>query len=294
MLAPSDVLVLNDTRVIPARLLARKATTGGMVEILLLKQINERCWQALVGGRNVRPGMRLELSNSSICCTVTEELGGAQRVIEFERALKHGMLMNVGEMPLPPYITKALEDWERYQTVYSKVDGSAAAPTAGLHFTSELLNRLRRSGIKLATCTLHIGLDTFQPVRARASQAAQNSQRICPAGRRKRAHHQRVEGGRRAHHRGRNDISADFGDGWRFRTWPGSGGILRGNTDLFITPGYEWRAVDAIITNFHLPRSTLLMMLSAFAGREPLLRAYEMAKAAGYRFYSFGDAMYVG
>ena len=164
MLLENDVLVLNNTRVIPARLKARKAETGGAVEILLLKQIDERRWQALVGGRNVRTDTRLEFAGSGLTCMVTGELARAQRIIEFSQALDCHLLSEMGEIPLPPYISADLADRERYQTVYGKIEGSAAAPTAGLHFTPELLLRLRDSGVKLATCTLHIGLDTFQPV----------------------------------------------------------------------------------------------------------------------------------
>ncbi len=295
MLAANDVLVLNDSRVIPARLRARKAETGGAAEILLLKRIDDRRWQALVGGRNLRRGARLEVAWGVISCVIVEDLARGQRLIEFDRALDSKALGALGEMPLPPYIRAALADEERYQTVYSRVDGSAAAPTAGLHFTPDLLDRLRRKGVKLATCTLHIGLDTFQPVRvervmehkihseyarldednARVINEAKGAGgRIISVGT---TSARTLETAGSVSDRGRHQAVAAF----------------EANTDLFITPGYKWRAVDAMISNFHLPRSTLLMMLSAFAGRERLLRAYEAAKEAGYRFYSFGDAMFV-
>ena len=165
MLRPKDVVVLNDTRVIPARLQARKADTGGRAEILLLKKLDERRWQALIGGRNIREGMQLALSGSDLTCIVEQELEKALRVIEFSRPVEQ-LLRHKGEMPLPPYISLALDDAERYQTVYSAIEGSAAAPTAGLHFTQALLDKIKRKGVRLANCTLHIGLDTFQPVTA--------------------------------------------------------------------------------------------------------------------------------
>ena len=166
MLTPNDVLVLNNTRVIPARLRARKAESGGAVELLLLRQINSRSWRALAGGRNIRRGTLLTLDPAGLTCLVAGELARGERIIEFERPLSSEDLAKLGKMPLPPYISAELADNERYQTVYSEIDGSAAAPTAGLHFTSALLERLQNNGVKLATCTLHIGLDTFQPVKA--------------------------------------------------------------------------------------------------------------------------------
>ena len=295
MLEPNDVLVLNDSRVIPARLKARKAETGGAAEILLLKRIDDRRWQALVGGRNIRRGTRLELTGGDISCLIVEDLARAQRLVEFDRALDGKTLTALGEMPLPPYISAALADDERYQTVYSKVEGSAAAPTAGLHFTPELLTKLRQKGIKLATCTLHIGLDTFQPVRAELvlehkihseyARLDENNARVI--------NEAKGAGGRiiavGTTSARTLETAGSLSDGGSQQTVA----AFEANTDLFITPGHKWRAVDAMISNFHLPRSTLLMMLSAFAGREKLLRAYEAAKETGYRFYSFGDAMFV-
>ena len=294
MLAPNDVLVLNDSRVIPARLKARKAKTGGAAEILLLKPIDQRRWQALVGGKNIRRRTRLELVGCDVSCLIVEDLAGAQRLIEFSRPLDSETLTALGEMPLPPYISAALADEERYQTVYSKVDGSAAAPTAGLHFTPELLARLRQKGIKLATCTLHIGLDTFQPVkveRVREHKIHSEYARLDEKNARV-INEAKGAGGRviavgTTSARTLETAAAVFGGGHQ------AVAPFEGDTDLFIRPGYQWRAVDAMISNFHLPRSTLLMMLSAFAGRERLLRAYEAAKEAGYRFYSFGDAMFL-
>ena len=295
MLRANDVLVLNNTRVIPARLQARKAETGGIVEILLLKKLDERRWQALIGGRNIRAGMQLDFSGSDLTCSVLRILEKAQRVIAFSRPVD-GLLPDMGEMPLPPYINRALDDAERYQTVYSEIEGSAAAPTAGLHFTPELLDMIRRRGVRLANCTLHIGLDTFQPVTAErvedhkihseyalldAKNAAVINEGIRAGGRiiavGTTSARTLETAATRAAEDDKHRAVAPFAD----------------QTDLFITPGYRWRAVDAMISNFHLPKSTLLMMLSAFAGREAMLRAYETAKQMHYRFYSFGDAMFV-
>lgn len=296
MLRPDDVVVLNDTRVIPARLQARKAASGGRVEILLLKKLDERRWQALVGGRNIREGMRLAFSGSDVTCSVVQELDQSLRVVEFSDPVE-SLLRDKGEMPLPPYISAALADAERYQTVYGAVEGSAAAPTAGLHFTRVLLDEIKRRGVRLARCTLHIGLDTFQPVRAErvedhkihreyARLDPENASLI----------NEGIRAGGRVIAVGTTsartletagECAADIGAGRR------AVAPFADHTDLFITPGYRWRVVDAMVTNFHLPRSTLLMMLSAFAGREAMLHAYELAKGADYRFYSFGDAMFV-
>ena len=300
MLRPEDVLVLNNTRVIPARLRARKAATGGRAEILLLKRLDERRWEALMGGRNIGADALLIFDGSDITCAVRQVLEKSLRVIEFSRPVD-GLLRDQGEMPLPPYINLALDDAERYQTVYSAIEGSAAAPTAGLHFTQELLAKIQRRGVRLANCTLHIGLDTFQPVTAErvedhvihSEYARLNSKnaaiinesirtggRVIAVGTTSARTLETAASLARDARRDDTRVSrlvAPFAD----------------HTELFITPGYRWRVVDALVTNFHLPRSTLLMMLSAFAGHEALLRSYECAKQADYRFYSFGDAMFV-
>ncbi len=296
MLRANDVLVLNNTRVIPARLQARKAETGGRVEILLLKKLDERRWQALIGGRNIREGMRLDFSDSDLTCSVVRELEKAQRVIEFSRPVD-GLLPDMGEVPLPPYINLILDDAERYQTVYSENEGSVAAPTAGLHFTPELLDIIKRMGVGLAYCTLHIGLDTFQPVTAeRLEDHKIHSEYALLDAKNAAVINEGIRADGRIIAVGTTSArtletaatrSAEINEAPRAVT------PFAGHTDLFITPGYRWRAVDAMITNFHLPKSTLLMMLSAFAGREVLLRAYETAKQLNYRFYSFGDAMFV-
>ena len=306
LLAADDVLVLNKTRVIPARLRALKAETGGKVEILLLKRLTERRWEALVGGRNLRVGMRLTIPDSEIECVVVEQMELSKRIIEFSKPVCE-FLSQRGEMPLPPYIRTALSDSERYQTVYSEIEGSAAAPTAGLHFTPELLDKLKRRGLRLATCVLHIGLDTFQPVTVERvrdhkihseyalldqcnasviNAAKQAGGRIVAVGTTSARTLETAAilsaGGDPRHPRAGDDIDSD-----------GPVAAFEAATSLFIYPGYKWRAVDAMITNFHLPRSTLLMMLSSFVGRERLLEAYEWAKQMNYRFYSFGDAMFI-
>lgn len=305
-LRPGDVLVMNTTRVLPARIPAIKPT-GGTAEILLLRQINTTRWRALVGGRRLTQGVRLNLPGVSITATIAAELEDSEREIEFSEPLTGELLSRIGEMPLPPYIQDRVEDPERYQTIYSRDEGSAAAPTAGLHFTPELLLALRERGVKLASCLLHIGLDTFMPVRVeditqhkihseRASLSADDAQIINEA---------RLAGGRiiavgttSARTLETAAVLSAGGEPSRAREldalcpwWPVI--AFERDTDLFIYPGYPWRAVDVLITNFHLPKSTLLMMISSFAGREFVLQAYETAKQELYRFFSFGDAMLI-
>ena len=306
LMLPNDVLVLNNTRVIKARLYARKTKTGGKVEVLLLKRLSDLRWLALVGGRNVNVGTELTIANSEMSCVVVERQLMALRVIEFSQPIT-GFRSRIGQMPLPPYITSTLEDDERYQTVYSEVYGSAAAPTAGLHFTPELLGKLRQMGVHLAICTLHIGLDTFQPVTAKqvhdhhihSEYAVLDSLDAAIINEAKLAGGRIIAVGTTSartletaaiHSAGENPAAAST-DSAAERRKPVA--PFQMNTKLFIYPGYQWRAVDAMITNFHLPRSTLLMMLSAFAGRETILNTYETAKRMNYRFYSFGDAMFV-
>ena len=306
LLNSGDVLVLNNTRVIPARLTGHKIQTGGKAEVLLLRQLDERRWQVLVGGRGLHEGTQIGFAGDQIQAQVIKTLDGSERIIEFSRPI-NDLLPQFGETPLPPYIHAHLKDPERYQTVYNQYPGSAAAPTAGLHFTPELLVSLKQKGIQFAYCTLHIGLDTFQPVRVTQieqhpmhseyavlkpedaqtiNQAKLQGRRVIAVG----TTSARVletaailsAGGQPA----RPDLVADSCP-WRPVT------AFERDTDLFIYPGYRWRVVDGLITNFHLPRSTLLMMISSFTGRENLLRAYEIAKAMDYRFYSFGDAMFI-
>ncbi len=306
LLNPEDVLVMNNTRVIPARLAARKAATGGKVEILLLRRLTATRWKALIRGRNIRESQRFELDKGSISCKTIHGLQRGQHVIEFDRAIDD-RLHGLGDIPLPPYIQRTLDESEKYQTVYSAVDGSAAAPTAGLHFTPELMANLQNFGVKLAYCTLHIGLDTFQPVAVDEvsdhvihsefasldagaagiiNSAIESGRRVISVGT---TSARTLESAARSRNQddniGHDRHSCDSG---KSLVAP-----ISGDTDLFIVPGFNWRVVDAMITNFHLPRSTLLMMLSAFAGREVILKAYEIAKEEAYRFYSFGDAMFV-
>lgn len=317
-----DMMVLNQTRVIPARLAARKVPTGGTAEILLLRQLDDVRWLVIVGGKRIRIGTRLAISddhnddNTTITATIIEEREENQRVVAFDQPVQPH-LDAIGETPLPPYITTPLSDTARYQTVYARRDGSAAAPTAGLHFTGEMLVNLNRQGIEMAYCTLHIGLDTFSPVRAeqihehhmhteRATLAPEEAQRINNA---------RL-GGHRVVAVGTTSVrtlesaairsaayGSEFNDPASIRQtlahmnenlcpWRPVIAIDE-DTDLFITPGYKFRAVNMMITNFHLPRSTLLMLVSAFAGRENIRAAYEAAIHERYRFYSFGDAMLI-
>lgn len=306
MINPNDVLVMNNTRVIPARLQAYKAETGGKVEILLLKQLDETRWQVLIGGRNVNQGMQLSFDGTNITCQVNEILDGSERIVEFSQPV-NDLLVDLGEMPLPPYIHTRLDDGERYQTIYSKVEGSAAAPTAGLHFTPDLLIALSRKGVKLAYCTLHIGLDTFQPVKVDkvTDHKIHSEFAILDSHNAKIINEAKLSGGR---------IIAVGTTATRTLETAGilsAGGdpskpsasenicawrpviAFEQDTRLFIYPSYKWCVVDAMITNFHLPKSTLLMMLSSFAGRETMLNAYEIAKQENYRFFSFGDAMFI-
>jgi len=303
---PGDMLVMNTTRVIPARLHARKAESGGEVEILLLRQLDDTRWLALLGRRNVKVGMRLQFPNSTVTVDVVEQLANSERVIEFSQPV-NDLLMQLGETPLPPYIHTRLDAAERYQTVYSREQGSAAAPTAGLHFTPELLLTLKAKGVHLAYCTLHIGLDTFQPVRVEQVEAhpIHSERAILSAEDAHSINQAKLAGGRiiavgttsartleTAAILSAGGEPAQATDAPDYCPWRPVIAFQR-DTDLFIYPGYRWRAVDAMITNFHLPRSTLLMMMSSFAGRERILNAYEVAKQEGYRFFSFGDAMFI-
>jgi S-adenosylmethionine:tRNA ribosyltransferase-isomerase len=303
---PGDVLVMNTTRVIPARLHAIKAKTGGEVEILLLRQLDDTRWHVLVGGKNVKVEIRLTFPNSTVTADVIEVLEGPERIIQFSQHVNQ-LLVELGETPLPPYIHTRLDDAERYQTVYSRQEGSAAAPTAGLHFTPELLLTLKDKGVHLAYCTLHIGLDTFQPVRVEQveSHHIHSEQAILAVEDAHIINEAKLAGGRMiavgtTSARTLETAAILSGGGDPARAMEETDACpwrpviaFRQDTRLFIYPGYRWRAVDAMITNFHLPKSTLLMMMSSFAGREHMLNAYETAKSKGYRFFSFGDAMFI-
>ncbi|MFQ5612330.1 MAG: tRNA preQ1(34) S-adenosylmethionine ribosyltransferase-isomerase QueA [Anaerolineae bacterium] len=319
-LRAGDVLVANNSRVIPARLLGRKAT-GGRVELLLLKQLEGTRWEVLVGGKRIRAGTEIQVQNpkskiQNLTAVVVEESGEGRRVVEFSEPLETH-LPQIGQAPLPPYIRQTLNDAERYQTVYARHDGSVAAPTAGLHFTPEMLLALREKGVLLEYVTLHIGLDTFKPVTVeQIENHAIHSEwvRLSPESARRineaKLHRSGMEGGgNRLVAVGTTAVraletaalrSAGINGSLRqaSRLAPGlcpwrTVAAIEEATDLFIYPGFEFRAVDALLTNFHLPRSTLLMLVSAFAGRDLILRAYEEAIQAEYRFYSFGDAMLI-
>jgi S-adenosylmethionine:tRNA ribosyltransferase-isomerase len=290
LLKPGDTLVLNETRVLPARLKAQKIPGGGRVELLLLRKQDQRNWQVMVGGKGLSEGRQLQLENG-LKATVLRELDGPRRLVEFELPIED-FLEEIGEMPLPPYITKPLSDPDDYQTIFSSKPGSAAAPTAGLHFTEGVFNALAERQIKTAFVTLHIGLDTFAPVRVDDPRQHHIHKEWCSLSDRTA---EVINDTRQRNGRiiavGTTAVrtlesAAKNSEGTTLQAFEGS-------TDLFILPGYSFRVVDAMITNFHLPRSTLLMLVSAFASLESILKAYECAKETGYRFYSFGDAMLI-
>lgn len=289
-LRPGDLLVVNHTRVLPARIFARKPT-GGKVEILLLRQEEDQVWEALVGGKRVTAGLSLQLEDG-VSVKVEAVLDGSRRRLRFEGPVQ-AYLERHGQMPLPPYIHTPLGNPERYQTVYAAQPGSAAAPTAGLHFTPELMDALRAKGVGFATVTLHVGLDTFAPVTEDDPQEHVIHTEWCQLSAETAA---QIEAARQAGGRviAVGTTSVRTLESAARAAGPGqSVGAYSGPTDLFILPGYKFRAVDAMITNFHLPRSTLLMLVSAFAGRERMLAAYAEAVRLEYRFFSFGDAMLI-
>ena len=290
-LSPGDLLVLNRTRVIPARVYGRKIPTGGRVELLLLHREQPQQWEALVGGKRVTPGKRIQLDDGPEA-EILADLGGPRRRVRFSEPLD-GYLETKGQMPLPPYIHEKLEEPERYQTVYAEEPGSAAAPTAGLHFTPELIAELKEQGVKFAEVTLHVGLDTFAPVHEQDPQEHDIHTEWCrvPSETVHAIHQARQAGGRVV---AVGTTSVRSLETAAQAALPGRDvAPFEGPTDLYILPGYEFQLVDALITNFHLPKSTLIMLVSAFANREQILLAYETAKQEGYRFYSFGDAMLI-
>ncbi len=305
-LRAGDLLVANESRVMPARLHARKAGTGGAVELLLLNRLDEVTWEVLAGGKKVRAGTQLEILSEdqtgmpALAAEVLEARDGGERVVRFDRPVEP-LFGSVGVTPLPPYIHAPLADPERYQTVYSRALGSAAAPTAGLHFTPDLILELRRRGVELAFVTLHIGLDTFKPVKEQDIEQHRIHTEWCSmAPETARQVNEAKLAGRRVIAIGTTSVRVL--ETAARRALPSCAGeacpwqsvaAFQGPTDLFIYPGFQFRAVDAMITNFHLPRSTLLALVSAFAGRELILRAYQEAVRERYRFYSFGDAMLI-
>jgi len=289
-LNPGDLLVINQTKVIPARLHARK-TSGGKVELLLLKQREPGLWEALAGGKGLRKGVRVQLEDGPYV-DIEEELTGSERLIRFSEPVEQ-LLPTIGEMPLPPYIHEKLLRPDRYQTVYATETGSAAAPTAGLHFTPWLMDEVERKGVRIAKVTLHVGLDTFAPVTELDpvehkihTEWCELTEEAALLINRTKASGGRVVAVGTTSVRTLESAAATSNQPSRVAPY-------RGQTGLFILPGFEFKVVDALITNFHLPKSTLLMLVSAFAGRERVLDAYQAAMEHGYRFYSFGDAMLI-
>lgn len=291
-LRPGDCLVLNNTKVLPARLSGRRENTGGAIEVLLLKRKGDDVWETLVKpGRKAKPGTRILFGDGCLQAEVLDVVEEGNRLIRFSyEGIFEEVLDRLGEMPLPPYITHKLQDKNRYQTVYARYEGSAAAPTAGLHFTKELLQKIADKGVDIAYVTLHVGLGTFRPVKADnilehhmhaeyyqvTEEAAEKINRA------------KTSGGR--------VICVGTTSCRTVESAAGDDGTLKagcGNTEIFIYPGYRFKVLDCLITNFHLPESTLVMLVSALAGREQVLHAYEEAIRLKYRFFSFGDAMFL-
>ncbi len=289
-LRPGDALVINETLVIPARLKGQKIPGGAGVELLLLKQITPRRWEVIVGGKGLVPGREVQINGGPLA-RIEQDLGGSKRLVTFSQAISP-FLESIGEMPLPPYIKRPIEDNAEYQTIFAKRPGSAAAPTAGLHFRPETLNELRKHGVAILPITLHVGLDTFAPVTETDPSQHLIHTEWCSLNEdvARQIIKIKEEGGRIVAV-GTTSV----------RTLESAARVnskqivtpFEGATDLFILPGFEFQLVDAMITNFHLPRSSLIMLVSAFAGRERILNVYAQAIKLGYRFYSFGDAMLI-
>lgn len=291
-LSPGDCLVLNDTRVIPARLLGEKADTKGKIEFVLLKRISGDVWEVILKpGKRAKPGARFIFGEGRLEAEILEVLDEGNRLVRFEyKGVFEEVLDQIGVIPLPPYITKKLEDSERYQTVYSRYKGSAAAPTAGLHFTNELLDKIQSKGVKLAYITLHVGLGTFRPVKTEEIIKHKMHSEYYSVGEKAA---QMINDTRR---NGGKVIAVGTTSCRVLETVSDKNGMMKaaeGWTEIFIYPGYKFKCIDALITNFHLPESTLIMLVSAFAGRENILAAYRNAVKERYRFFSFGDAMFI-
>ena len=292
-LGPGDCLVINDTKVIPARLIGEKEGTGARIELLLLKRRENNIWETLVKpGKKARPGARISFGGGLLTGEILEIAEEGNRLVRFTyEGIFEEILDQLGQMPLPPYITHRLQDKNRYQTVYAKHSGSAAAPTAGLHFTEELLREIQGKGVNIARVTLHVGLGTFRPVKAEEitehhmhSEFYQIDEEAA----------QKIN---RAKKEGHRVICVGTTSCRTVESAADENGYLKagsGFTEIFIYPGYRFKVMDSLITNFHLPESTLIMLVSALAGREQVLAAYQEAVRERYRFFSFGDAMYIG
>lgn len=288
-LNPGDCLVMNDSRVLPARLMGVRQT-GGAIEVLLLRDLGGGNWECLTRpGKKARPGTELSFGGGELTATVKQVVEGGNRIIEFHHeGIFLEILEKLGRMPLPPYIKAELEDAERYQTVYSREIGSAAAPTAGLHFTRELLDKIAEKGVKLCYVTLHVGLGTFRPVKEEEIESHDMHSEFCmiPEETAQIVNQTKQNGGR--------VIAVGTTSCRTLESFSSEDGKLEatsGWTNIFIYPGYKFKCIDGLITNFHLPESTLIMLVSAYAGRENVLNAYNMAIKEKYRFFSFGDAM---
>lgn len=291
-LRPGDCLVINDTKVIPARLFGVKKDTGAKIEVLLLKRRENDIWETLVKpGKKAKPGTELDFGDGRLKATVVDVVDEGNRLIQFHYdGIFEEILDELGQMPLPPYITHQLQDKNRYQTVYAKHEGSAAAPTAGLHFTKELLKEIEDMGVKIAHVTLHVGLGTFRPVKVDnvLDHHMHSEFYMVEESEAKKVNDTKAAGGR--------VICVGTTSCRTIESAAGEDGLLKagsGWTEIFIYPGYEFKILDCLITNFHLPESTLVMLVSALAGREHVLAAYQQAIEERYRFFSFGDAMFI-
>ena len=290
-LKPGDCLVLNNSRVLPARLFGRRSG-GGACEVLLLIDRGEKVWECLVRpGKKLRTGAKISFGDGELTAEVVGEVEGGNRLVRFDyEGIFLETLERLGKMPLPPYIKEELEDSERYQTVYSKVVGSAAAPTAGLHFTEELLAKVQEIGVKVCYVTLHVGLGTFRPVKAENLDEHEMHSEYCVISQETAdvINQTKRDGGR--------IICVGTTSCRTIESWANEDGFMEakaGWTNIFIYPGYKFKVLDCLITNFHLPESTLIMLVSALAGRENVMNAYEQAVHERYRFFSFGDAMFI-
>ena len=291
-LRAGDCLILNNSRVLPARLLGRRLPGGGACEVLLLQDKGDKVWECLVRpGKHLREGARVSFGDGELTAEIAEVLPDGNRLVRFDyNGIFLEVLERLGKMPLPPYIKEELQDKERYQTVYSKVNGSAAAPTAGLHFTPELLERIAAKGVGVGYVTLHVGLGTFRPVKEDEIEQHDMHSEYCtiPQETADLINRTKANGGR--------VICVGTTSCRTIESWAGEDGTMTatgGWTNIYIYPGYRFKVMDALVTNFHLPESTLIMLVSALAGREHVLAAYEEAVRERYRFFSFGDAMFI-